>query len=146
MSEWQKKRVLITVKTYPNPSKKYVETVCVAGIDLETNKWIRLYPVPFRDLEEDKQFKKYNIIDVMAKKAIEDTRPESYKINAGTIKIIEHLDTKDKWNRRKSIVIPTIDKSMCEIIEKMKNENKSLSMFKPRDIRFSWEKTTKKDE
>jgi len=30
----KKKEVFVTVKTYPNPSKKYRETVCVAGIDL----------------------------------------------------------------------------------------------------------------
>jgi hypothetical protein len=41
------KRVLITVKTYPNPSKSYQETVCTAGIDEDKN-WIRIYPVNFR--------------------------------------------------------------------------------------------------
>ena len=30
---YKTRKVLITVKAYPNPSKKYVETVCVAGID-----------------------------------------------------------------------------------------------------------------
>jgi len=30
------KQVLITVKAYPNPSVKYGETVCCAGIDIET--------------------------------------------------------------------------------------------------------------
>ena len=38
----EKKTVLVTVKAYPNPSKKYGETVCVAGIDLERNTLIRL--------------------------------------------------------------------------------------------------------
>lgn len=58
------KRVLVTVKAYPNLSRKYGETVCVAGIDLDTNQWIRLYPIPFRDLDSDQKFKKYNIIEV----------------------------------------------------------------------------------
>ncbi len=108
------KRVLITVKTYPNPSKKYQETVCVAGIDIDSNKWIRLYPIPFRDLDEDKKFKKYNIIEVKANKSTDDHGPESYKIDIGSIKIIDHLDTvKDKkWDRRKEIVLSNINKSI----------------------------------
>ncbi len=28
-----KKKILIAVKTYPNPSQKYNETVCTAGLD-----------------------------------------------------------------------------------------------------------------
>lgn len=58
------KKVLITVKAYPNPSTKYGETVCCAGIDIDTGKWIRLYPIPFRDLDSAKQFSKYTIIEI----------------------------------------------------------------------------------
>ena len=38
--------VMITVKTYPNPSETYGETVCVAGVRLDRGapEWIRLYP------------------------------------------------------------------------------------------------------
>ena len=32
VKDWISTRVLITVKTYPNPSWKFKETVCVAGI------------------------------------------------------------------------------------------------------------------
>jgi hypothetical protein len=59
----EKKRILITVKAYPNPSKTYGETVCCAGIDIDSLKWIRLYPIPFRDLDSEQQFKKYSIIE-----------------------------------------------------------------------------------
>jgi hypothetical protein len=64
--QWTTKKVLVTVKAYPNPSKKYGETVCVAGIDLGTGKWIRLYPIQYRDLEDEKKFKKYSIIEIKA--------------------------------------------------------------------------------
>jgi hypothetical protein len=40
------REVLITVKAYPNPSKKYRETVCVAGITREEG-WVRLVPHNF---------------------------------------------------------------------------------------------------
>jgi len=47
------KKVLITVKAYPNPSTRYGETVCVAGIDIDKKEWVRLYPVPsYRDWQK----------------------------------------------------------------------------------------------
>jgi hypothetical protein len=40
-----RKKVLITVTTYPLPSRSYDELVYTAGI-LEDGNWIRIYPVP----------------------------------------------------------------------------------------------------
>jgi len=40
-----RKKVLITVTTYPLPSRSHDELVCTAGI-LETGEMIRIYPVP----------------------------------------------------------------------------------------------------
>jgi hypothetical protein len=51
-------RVLILCKTYPSPSAKYAETSCVAGMT-EDGKLIRLYPVPFRLVSDEQQFKKW---------------------------------------------------------------------------------------
>jgi len=105
----ERRRVLITVKAYPNPSKKYGETVCCAGVDLAANQWIRLYPIPFRDLDDEQRFKKYNVIEVNCAKATDDHRPESYKVDAGSIKVIEWWDsTKDNWAKRKSAVLPLV--------------------------------------
>lgn len=60
-------RILVTVKTYPTLSKKYGETVCTAGIR-EDGSWIRLYPVPFRRLNEEEQYHKYDWIEARVKK------------------------------------------------------------------------------
>ncbi len=53
--------LIVTVKAYPNISQRYGEVVCVAGIrtDVEPNRWVRLFPIQFRDLEFSKRFKKY---------------------------------------------------------------------------------------
>ena len=135
------RRVLITVKAYPNPSKKYGETVCSAGIDVCTSQWIRLYPVPFRDLDHPKRFKKYDIIEVRCWKANDDHRVESYKIDMDSIELVSHLDTKSNWESRKKIVLPTVSLSFCSVLADVKN-NKSLGVFKPRQIEFSWKKAT----
>ncbi|MEW5746454.1 MAG: hypothetical protein AB1805_13565 [Nitrospirota bacterium] len=134
------KRVLVTVKAYPNPSKKYSETVCIAGIDLHDKKWIRLYPVPFRDLEDSQKFKKYSIIEVRASKARADSRPESYKIDSDSIAVVEQLDTKNNWERRKQILLPSLSKSLCEIYRDNERSGKSLGMFKPHKISFTTQK------
>lgn len=140
------KRVLITVKAYPNPSKKYGETVCVAGIDLATNQWIRLYPIPFRDLDEDKKFKKYTLIEVNASKASDDKRPESYRVDSDSIKIIDFYDTKDKWERRKKHILPTVSESYCNLLKESRNSDKSLGIFKPRNVNFICQKAKSKDK
>lgn len=114
------KIVLITVKAYPNPSTKYEETVCVAGIDINTGKWIRLYPIPFRDLNDNQKFKKYSIIEIKTNKAESDNRPESYKIDASSIKVLKICTTKNGWNDRKQFILPAISPSFCDIIQQSK--------------------------
>ena len=75
-------KVLITVKTYPNPSVKYDELVCNAGF-LESGEWIRIYPVKFRSLPYDQQYKKYNWIELNLVKRKDDARQESYQPRMG---------------------------------------------------------------
>lgn len=139
------RRVLITVKAYPNPSKRYGETVCSAGIDVYASQWIRLYPVPFRDLDHPKKFKKYDIIEVRCWKAPDDHRVESYKIDMDSIELVSHLDTKRNWESRKEIVLPTVSTSFCSIRADAEN-NKSLGAFKPCNVEFSCKKATLENE
>lgn len=139
------KTVLVTVKAYPNPSKKYVETVCCAGIDLDTHRWIRLYPVPYRDLESPKKFEKYTIIRVSCRKSTDDHRIESYEVDADSIEIIEWLSAKQNWAGRKRIVLPTVSPSFCQILQDTA-DNKSLGTFKPTAVQFSWQKKDLEDQ
>lgn len=143
------KRVLVTVKAYPNLSRKYGETVCVAGIDLQANQWIRLYPIPFRDLDNNQKFKKYNIIEVKTIKARNDHRPESFRVDRDTIKVagsVDYKPNKVNWAERKRIVLPTASRSMCEILRLSDSEDKSLGVFKPKNVSFSWEKVAVEDK
>lgn len=55
---FQRTRILILCKTYPSPSAKNVETSCVAGMTTD-GRLLRLYPVPFRLLNDQSQFKKW---------------------------------------------------------------------------------------
>jgi len=130
---WATRQILVTVKTYPNPSKKYQETVCVAGIDVNTHEWLRLYPVPFRDLKTWQQFKKYSVISVNVTKAT-DHRPESHKIDPASIKVVEVWDTKKGWGRREEVVFQSGVSSMCEVQRQQKAVRKSLGVVRPIEV------------
>lgn len=77
-------RILILCKTYPSPSARYTETSCVAGMD-ENGTLIRIYPMPFRIVNDEQQFKKWQWITARIEKAHADHRPESHKIYVDTI-------------------------------------------------------------
>ncbi len=140
----QTRRILVTVKAYPAPSRKYIETVCVAGITADDKKWVRLYPVPFRDLEYKKRFKKYDLIEARIEKTSRDHRPESCKIDADSIRVVGHFDSSKGWAKRKEYVQPTISASMCEIERRSETEGVSLGAFKPAaPVTFSWESAPK---
>lgn len=68
-----KERILIAVKTYPSLSTTYAELVCTAGFR-EDGSWIRIYPAPFRFLERDSQYRKYDWIELDVDKKIQKTR------------------------------------------------------------------------
>ena len=59
--QWVSKQVLIVVRTYPTPARKGIEVSCTAGIT-DDGQWIRLFPVPYRFLEADQRFRKYQTI------------------------------------------------------------------------------------
>lgn len=92
---WQmpKERVLITVKTYPTLSRKYGETVCTAGVR-EDGSWVRIYPVPFRRLDETGQYRKFDWVECRLIRNQKDPRPETF--HAADLKELVaagHMDT-----------------------------------------------------
>lgn len=100
MPQTRVERILILAKTYPSPSAQYVETSCVAGIS-QDGAMRRLYPVPFRMIEEGQQFKKWQWIEVSVKKANKDHRPESHRLSVDTILCGDVIDTKKEWAARR---------------------------------------------
>ena len=101
MEKTHKERILILAKTYPSPSAKYVETSCIAGIN-QNGLMRRLYPVPFRMIEEGQKFKKWQWINVRIEKANKDHRPESHKLYVDTIECAERIDTNREWSSRRT--------------------------------------------
>lgn len=105
-------RILVTVRTYPNLSTKYIETVCTGGIN-DKGEWRRLYPVPFRHLEEEKQYRTFDVITVRLGRN-PDGRPESRRPDPTTLKVVDHLDG---WSPRCDWVLPTAFPSLRSLQE-----------------------------
>jgi len=150
-------KVLITVTTYPQPSRSHDELVCTAGI-LENGDWIRIYPVPLSfliDLKGTGQVNnvKYTWMELELRRRTDDFRPESHSpINYDfrDLVLAERLDTKSNWLKRKEYVLKNVYTNIPALIEKSKAPtNVSLATFKPQSIiRLEWETDSRewKDE
>lgn len=135
MTDWLEREALVTVKSYPTPSVKYHETVCIAAVTKEEG-WIRLYPVQFRSMPKEQKFEKYQLIRYRMRKHSSDRRPESFRPDELSIEIVGALATSnDKdWSRRRDWIDPTLSPSMCEIKRQQAASGVSLGAFRPREV------------
>lgn len=140
----QRKKILISVKTYPTLSEKYDELVCTAGF-LEDGSWIRLYPIPFRKLADRRQYRKWEWIELDLIKNERDFRRESFRPYDmdGEIRILNRIGTSPKeWRERKDIVLRNVYYDMDVLISEARDKTigTSLAVFKPSEIiDFFWE-------
>lgn len=132
--------MLITVKTYPAPSARHVETVCVAGVRLDRGEpeWVRLYPIAFRKLGEPEQFKKFQMVKAdLRARGTTDSRPESHSPDLDSLMLGEVINTKRNWERRRELLGPLLGQtSTCELIRlnkagTMADAIPSLGLIKP---------------
>ena len=130
----QRIKVLITVKTYPAPSKKYDELVCTAGVT-ENGDFIRLYPINFRELPNGYQYKKYQWIEVDVVRHKNDKRKESYRPIPDTMKIIGMpIPSKGNWAERAKYVLKKKAKSLEELADMNEQDRTSLGIIRPKTI------------
>jgi hypothetical protein len=135
MPPWETKKALILVRTYPTPATNGVEVSCTAAVT-EDGKWLRLFPIPYRFLDPNQRFSKYQWIEASMKKA-SDSRPESYKLDYNSIKTVSDvLSTKNDWAARKKYVDPLKAHCLC-CLKKERDEKKhpTLGIFRPKSIK-----------
>ena len=132
-----KSEILIVVKTYPEISSKYTETVCTAGINADTKRLVRLYPIRFRYLEGSQQFKKYQWIRANISKAVLDPRPESYTINPDSIELGNVVPTSKSWEERCALLLNenTVFPSVAALRENQRKKGTSLGIVKPTAVK-----------
>ncbi|GAB4001849.1 hypothetical protein [Nocardioides ultimimeridianus] len=135
----ERARVMVTVKAYPQLSKKSGEVVCVAGVRLDQPEpeWIRLYPVAYRDLDEYQRFKKYEVIDVEVRRG-KDTRPESFIPAQGSINVVRSIGpgSDQRWTERRKLMGSLVGQTtMCRLLRQNERSGRkaapSLGLIKP---------------
>lgn len=131
------KRILIWGKTYPELSAKHFETVCTGGV-FEDGSPVRLYPISLRYLD-DARLKKYSWIKAKIYKSAKDTRPESYRVIAGSIvETHQEVDTdKYGWRKRSAIVFknPVWQFACCaDLFSAHDKTGASIGVIKPASI------------
>jgi hypothetical protein len=128
-------QLIVTVKAAPNPSATHGETVCVAGLSVAEPEhgWIRLYPINFRYLQQDRQFRKHDIVHVTAAPAVNDARTESWRPDMSTLSVVRNLPT---WQRRRPSIDPYVEPSMCALNRAAQTNvhARSLGLVEVRDV------------
>jgi len=137
-----RERVLITVKTYPTLSRKYGETVCTAGVRAN-GSWMRIYPVPFRRLDEEEQYKKFDWIETDFIRGRSDPRPETrHPADLSKMLPCGHIGTEGNWRERRELLLKKtkVYDRLEPLMTGAKENRLSLAVFKPTEVRgFIWE-------
>jgi hypothetical protein len=137
-----RKKVLISVTTYPLPSRSYDELVCTAGL-LENGEWIRIYPIPLSFLMGQRQSGKmesfkYTWIELELNKRSDDFRPESHSpqnYDFRDIVLYERIGTDGNWLKRKESCLKNVYTNLGQLIKDSEApKNCSLATFKPKQI------------
>ena len=90
----------------PNPSQKYGETVCCAGVTAE-GQWKRLFPVRFRHLKN--KFNRWDWVEFSYRPPSGDTRRESCHVYEDKIVVDGKVPEKDRANFLNPLVMASTD-------------------------------------
>ncbi|HEY3418557.1 MAG TPA: hypothetical protein VGM23_16900 [Armatimonadota bacterium] len=104
---------------------------------------MRIYPVPFRRLEEEQQYKKFDWIECDLVQSRSDPRPESRNpVDLQQFVPVGHIGTEHNWRERRRLLLRTapVYTRLKTLIEAAKANKLSLATFKPTRITsFTWE-------
>ncbi len=123
---------IILIKAAPVIGKKNGETVCSAGIDIY-GKWLRLYPVSFRVLEDGKRFKRWDRVKFDWRLPTNDSRIESRHVNNQTLEISGNMKSRERPAFLNKHIVTSLNKEF--------SEGRSLALLAPEILEF---KITKK--
>lgn len=119
---------IILVKAAPVIGSKHGETVCCAAIDLY-GRWLRLYPVSFRVLDDVRKFKRWDRVKFSWRRPTTDDRPESRHVDSQSLEIVGTLKDAERSRFLDSRVVTSLNKE--------RTEGRSLALLKPEIQKFS---------
>ena len=124
-------RVTIIVKALPQPSKRFGETVCCAGVTAD-RQWKRLYPIRFRHLNGLSSFSRWDTVTFRYVHPSRDARAESCHVFEDSIQVAGSLPA----SKRAALLDPMLIGSAAAAMA----EGRSLALIRPRNTRFYWKR------
>ena len=121
------------MKALPHRSSNYFETVCCAGVGRD-RRWRRLYPVPFRVLEDWQKFGRWNWVTYSFTSPAHDGRVESQKVVPETIAVGPKLNEPERHRIACDLTRESVDEAAAR--------GETLTLIRPTDVRFSWVRKT----
>lgn len=124
-------RSIILVKAWPQPSAKYGETVCCAGVTPE-GQWRRLFPIRFRHLAGDKQFKRWDLVEYLPRPPTGDRRKESRNVEESSLKRVGAMKPASRADFFSGLTRPSIVDAA--------SRGESLALVRPENFEFVWKR------
>lgn len=122
-------QTIVLVKAWPQPSQKYGETVCCAGVTPE-GEWRRLFPIRFRHLSGKAQFTRWDVVSYRPDRPRDDRRHESRRVDEPTLTVTGKMSPA----ARAGFFDPLFRPSVADAASR----GESLTLVRPRSIRFRW--------
>lgn len=122
--------MLIVTKTYPLPSTKYQETTCVAAVSAG-GELRRVYPVPFRLLNNTQQFARWQWITANLYPPTSDLRPESRRIETNSMELGARVGTQNGWRERLQVIEPHILPTFSALEARRQVSGETLGFLRP---------------
>lgn len=118
---------MILIKALPQPSKRYGETVCCAGVTAD-QQWKRLFPVRFRHLSGTRSFQRWDWVKYAYRLPHNDLRHESCHVFEDSVAVEGALPARE----RSVLLEPLIVGSAVEAGAR----GQSLALIRPKQTRF----------
>ncbi len=113
---------VILVKAAPQVGTRHGETVCCAAIDIQHRKWLRLYPVSFRHLDEGQKFGRWDRVRFRWRMPKDDARIESRRVDQDTLTITGELRPAERERFLAKLIVTSLDKE--------RREDRSLALLR----------------
>lgn len=124
---------IVLIKAAPQVGQRHGETVCCAGIGLD-GKWLRLYPVSFRTLDDGQKFGRWDKIRFRWKLPSDDFRVESRRIDQDSITIVGQLRKSERQKFLSGLIVTGLNAERLH--------DRSLALLKAKILGFRFEKRT----
>jgi hypothetical protein len=127
----RREKALVLVKALPHVGQKQGETVCCAGVTAD-GRWVRQFPIHFRRLQE--KFGRWDWIEYHWIPPADDRRPESQRVQEESIEVVGSMPKDERSGFLSKLIQPSTAEAA--------RLGRTLTLIRPKDVRFSWRKKT----